>query len=168
MSNFQIFKVTTLPQNPVPNGVYLKPSSEADYFEIHVADSTGSSLKKTPSISDFEIMLLQAAVFRITTKSVIADYILTLLDGGGKTLIEANSPTDITITVPNNSVIPFDIGTTIMLVQAGVGKLFFTPGDGGVTILTPETLVSRKQHGHMSLIKVGVNTWRLEGNLEAL
>jgi hypothetical protein len=167
MSNFQIFKVTTLPVTPVPNGVYLIPSSEPDYFEIYVADSLGSSLKKTPSITDFEIMLLQAAIFRVTVKPITTNYTLTLLDGNGKTLIEASSATDMTVTVPSNASVAFDIGTSLMFVQADVGKVIFAPA-AGVTILTPETLTTRKQHGHVSLIKVATNTWRLEGNLEAL
>ena len=167
MSNFQIFKVNTIPAQPVPNGVYLKASAEAGFFEIHVANADGTTTRKTPTLSDFEVMLLQATLFKLTIKDITSNYTLALVDGGGKTLIQANHATGLTITVPTNANVAFDPGTSIMICQAGVGQITFV-GEPGVTILTPETLITRKQEGSVTLIKVSTNVWRIEGNLETL
>ena len=167
MSKFQIFKVTTIPAQLVPNAVYLKSSPEPGFFEIHVANSDGTETRKTPTLSDFEAMLLQATLFKLTIKDITSNYTLALVDGGGKTLIQANHATGLTITVPTNANVAFDPGTSIMISQAGVGQIAFV-GEPGVTILSPETLITRKQEGCVTLIKVSTNVWRIEGNLETL
>lgn len=167
MSAFQIFKVTTIPAQLVPNGVYLKASAEAGFFEIHVANSTGTSTRKTPTLGDLELMLTQANIFKLNIKEVTANYTLGLVDGNGKTLIHANHATGLTITVPTNANAAFDPGTSIMICQSGAGQVTFAP-EAGVTILSPETLITRKQEGCVSLIKINTNVWRIEGNLETL
>lgn len=165
MSNFQIFKVNSIPAQLVPNAVYLKASAEPGFFEIHVANADGTATRKTPTLSDFELMPQQASVFKLTIKDITSNYTLALVDGGGKTLIQANHATGLTITVPTNANVEFQPGTSIMVAQAGVGQITFV-GEAGVTILTPETLITRKQEGCVSLIKIATNVWRIEGNLE--
>ncbi len=167
MSKFQIFKVTSIPTTLVPNAVYLKSAAENGFFEIHVANSDGTATRKTPTLSDFEVMLLQANLFKLSIKDITSNYTLALVDGGGKTLIQANHATGLTITVPTNANVAFDTGTSIMICQAGVGQITFV-GEPGVTILSPETLITRKQEGCVTLIKVSTNVWRIEGNLETL
>ena len=167
MSKFQIFKVTSIPTTLVPNAVYLKSAAENGFFEIHVANADGTATRKTPTLSDFEVMLLQANLFKLSIKDITSNYTLALVDGGGKTLIQANHATGLTITVPTNANVAFDPGTSIMICQAGVGQITFV-GEPGVTILSPETLITRKQEGCVTLIKVTTNVWRIEGNLETL
>lgn len=167
MSNFQIFKVTAIPTQLVPNAVYLKSSPEPGFFEIHVANSDGTETRKTPTLSDLELLLIQASIFKLSIKDIAADYTLNLVDGKGKTLIQANHATGLTITVPTNANVAFDNGTSIMICQAGIGQITIAP-EAGVTILSPETLITRKQEGCVSLIKIDTNVWRIEGNLETL
>lgn len=167
MSNIQIFKVNSIPAQLVPNAVYLKASAEPGFFEIHVANSDGTATRKTPTLGDLELLLIQASIFKLSIKDITSNYTLTLADGGGKTLIQASHATGLTITVPTNANVAFDPGTSIMVCQAGVGQITFVP-EAGVTILSPETLVTRKQEGCVSLIKVNTNVWRIEGNLETL
>lgn len=167
MSKFQIFKVTSIPSTLVPNAVYLKASAEADFFEIHVANEDGTATRKTPTISDLELIVLQASLFKLNIKDITSNYTLVLVDGGGKTLIQANHATGLTVTVPTNASVGFQIGTSIMFAQTGVGQITFV-GESGVTILSPESLTTRKQEGCVSLIKINTNVWRIEGNLETL
>lgn len=70
------------------------------------------------------------------------------------------------LTVPPNSVVDFPVGTRIDLGQDGVGQTTVAAG-AGVTIRTPGTLKLRKQWAKATLIKRAINTWDLEGNLEA-
>jgi hypothetical protein len=72
----------------------------------------------------------------------------------------------ITATVPNESVIPFSVGNTITVEQAGAGALTIAAASG-VTIRTPETLVLAKQYAVATLMKIGANEWVLTGNLTA-
>lgn len=60
---------------------------------------------------------------------------------------------------------PMPTGGVILFGKHGAGNITLV-ADVGVTINTPETLVLSKMHGKISLIKVGPNTWDVEGNLE--
>jgi hypothetical protein len=55
-------------------------------------------------------------------------------------------------------------GGTVVIGKHAVGNITFVAGPG-VVINTPDTLVLNKLHGKVTLIKVGANTWDLEGNL---
>lgn len=88
-----------------------------------------------------------------------------VLTEGGK-YIRMNSASAITYTVPTNATVAFPLGTIIHLRQLGVGQLTIV-ASGGVTITTPETLKTRKQHSNISLLKVGTDAWELTGDMEA-
>jgi hypothetical protein len=70
-----------------------------------------------------------------------------------------------TYTIPTNAVLPCDIGTTVVLGQAGDGTV--TVDGAGVTFRTPETLSIRKLNGKITLMKTGTDRWDVEGNLTA-
>ena len=59
---------------------------------------------------------------------------------------------------------PMPIGGSTVFSQNGTGVLTFVAGPG-VTINTPSTLSINKLNGKVVLIKVGPNTWDIEGNL---
>lgn len=68
------------------------------------------------------------------------------------------------ITVPPNSSVAFDVGTTIVNRQAAAGQLTFVPG-GGVTINTPSTLKSRGVGSVTRITKISTDAWDLYGDL---
>jgi len=90
----------------------------------------------------------------------------SLLDTHLGNVILLNSASAIGYTVVANATVSAPIGTTIVLGQSGVGQVQIIPA-GGVVIRTPETLLIRKQHGKVTLIKTGSDTWDVEGNLQA-
>lgn len=90
---------------------------------------------------------------------------LALTDALG--YIRCTSGSATTVTVPANASVAFDIGAQINIRQAGEGQVTVAPA-GGVTINTPETLKTRKQHSLITLIKVAENTWDILGDLETV
>jgi hypothetical protein len=93
----------------------------------------------------------------------VVDYALTL--GDDLKLLVLNSTSEIHLIIPLNSVVPFEIGTSIMVSQGGSGSVKVVAADIGVTIRTPDTYYLAKQYAKASIIKVGTNVWELEGNL---
>ena len=88
----------------------------------------------------------------------IANYTLVLSDAGK--VVELDSPTDVTLTIPTNALVPFPIGVIIGVYQAGAGVVSFA--GVGVTIRNPGVLAQYKEG---SLRKRGLNEWVLVGAL---
>lgn len=70
-------------------------------------------------------------------------------------------------TIPPNSSVAFDIGTTITFIQLGAGLVTLVAG-AGVTLIPPPgcTLVSGGQYAVMSAVKIGTNVWVCTGQFE--
>lgn len=81
------------------------------------------------------------------------------------TTILCSHATGINITVPADATDDLDDGFVVDLVQSGAGQITVV-ADTGVTINTPETLLSAKQWATISLIKVAADTWVLSGNID--
>lgn len=93
-----------------------------------------------------------------------ASYTLTLEDNGK--CVQMGSGSAQNLTVPLNASVPFPIGAQIVISNAGAG-LTTVVATGGVTINTSRTLVLRAQHSMAALVKTGINTWTLSGDLTA-
>ena len=93
-----------------------------------------------------------------------ATYTFILTDAGK--YVRGNRGTAQTFTVPPNSSVAYATGSKLHVRQAGAGQITLAEGSG-VTINTPETLLIAKQHGTVTLVKVGTDEWDLMGNLEA-
>ena len=95
--------------------------------------------------------------------------------------IRVNASTDATVSVPPDSTWagsqqyfennfnpvtpgPMPIGGCLIVGKTGLGNVTFVPG-AGVTINTPDGLSIDRKHGKVSLIKIGLNEWDIEGNL---
>lgn len=70
-----------------------------------------------------------------------------------------------TVTIPPNSVVPFEIGTQISFKQANTAVLDFAAG-GGVTIESRGALVTAAgQSAVMSIVQDSPDVWSLFGDL---
>jgi hypothetical protein len=92
-----------------------------------------------------------------------SSYTLALSDDGK--LVDMNSGSALTVTVPKASVVPFAIGAVIAIRQAGAGQVTITPVDGTVIINNSAGLKTASQYGMASLVKLSQNTWTVTGNL---
>jgi hypothetical protein len=107
------------------------------------------------------ILISATDILTIDTKS--ENYTLVLSDSGK--VIIFNSPDDLTLTVPLNSSVEFEIGTQIAIIRNGAGDVTFVAG-AGVTILSIDEKVKiSDQHGSAALLKIGTDIWQLIGSL---
>ena len=128
----------------------------------------GSSLTlTTPNIGaaiGASLYATNAVVDHSTTNERTSNY--TLLIGDDGIIVEANSTSPITITVPLNSTTNFPIGTKITLIRTNTGAV--TVGFAvGVTVNATPGLLLRAQWSAATLLKRGTNTWLLMGDLSS-
>lgn len=88
-------------------------------------------------------------------------YTLVLSDKN-KLVTLANSSA-VTLTVPTDSAAPFEIGTTINIMQAGSGQVTIV-GASGVDVRSTPGLKLRAQWSNASLYKWKTNEWILSGD----
>jgi hypothetical protein len=101
----------------------------------------------------------------ITTNRQTASYTLVLADRGK--LLEMNSASANTATIPLNSSVAFPIGTKIDVTQYGAGQTTLV-ATSGVTIRTANGwLKLNAQYAAATLIKIATDEWYLFGNLNA-
>lgn len=97
-------------------------------------------------------------------ESKTASFTLALADAGKMILV--NTGTDITVTIPLNSSVAFDIGTEIEITRLGAGEVTIA-GATGVTIDSILSMTSvSDQYGVVALKKLDTNEWLLAGALK--
>ncbi len=98
----------------------------------------------------------------VVVSSQIASYTLAFSDAG--TVIEMNSSSATSITVPTDATILFPVGTVIEITQTGNGAVSIA-GASGVTLHSPATFQTRTKWSSVGLRKRAVNDWLLSGDL---
>jgi hypothetical protein len=74
----------------------------------------------------------------------------------------------ITLTIPPDADVNFDIATSISVVQGGSGAILFSAGDDTVTINSFNGLTQTAgQFATASILKTAAGTWLLTGALTA-
>lgn len=91
------------------------------------------------------------------------NYTLELLDAIPQPkVVTMNVATSNTVTIPNNTSVPFPIGSQVLIYQIGAGNTSIV-GDVGVTI---DSVFANKsvlyQYAICKLVKTGINTWNLQ------
>lgn len=130
---------------------------------------TGTPTAPTPTAGDSSTRIATTAFVgtAIGTATVpintqTASYTLVLSDQGG--IVQMNSGSAQTLTVPPNSSVAFPIGTVIVIVQLGAGALSVAAG-AGVTINANPGLNFGGRYAQATLYKRATDTWVLAGNL---
>ena len=81
-------------------------------------------------------------------------------------LIEVDSVSATTITIPLNSAVAYPVGTTLDILQTNTGQVTIA-GDGGVTVNATPGLKLRTRWSSATLLKRAENTWVVFGDLSA-
>jgi plasmid maintenance system antidote protein VapI len=81
-------------------------------------------------------------------------------------LIEMNSVSETTLTIPLNSAVAFPVGTSIDILQTNTGQVTIA-GDAGVTVNATPGLKLRTRWSSATLFKRAINTWVVYGDLTA-
>ncbi|KAA2285421.1 hypothetical protein [Arenimonas fontis] len=137
------------------------PLADADLAELEQPGEAAGTRSRKVALAILRAYALTSPVNAQSGTS----YTLALSDAFR--LVTMDNAAANTLIVPKNSVVAFPVGTRIDLGQDGSGQTTIAPVDGDVTIRTPETLKLRKRWAKATLIKRAVDTWDLEGNLEA-
>jgi hypothetical protein len=93
-----------------------------------------------------------------------ASYTLASSDHG--TMIDMNSASAQTLTVPLNSSVALSTGFYVIIRQKGAGQVTVSPS-GGVTVNPSSTLKTGGQYSIIVLIKVDTDTWAIGGDMSA-
>lgn len=94
-----------------------------------------------------------------------SNYTLSLLSERD-TMIEVNSSSEVTITIPAESAVAYPVGTSIDIMATNTG-LVTIAGAGGVTVNATPGLKLRTQWSSATLFKRGSNSWVVYGDLKA-
>jgi len=81
-------------------------------------------------------------------------------------LIEMDSVSATTLTIPLNSAVAFPVGTSIDILQTNTGQVTIA-GDAGVTVNATPGLKLRTRWSSCTLFKRAINTWVVYGDLTA-
>jgi hypothetical protein len=101
----------------------------------------------------------------MTIDSKTANYTLVLGDRGK--VIEVNSSSSLTVTVPTNASVAFATGATVAVTRRGTGDVTIA-GSSGVTLRSDSgRLKIGKQYAAIVLLKIGTDEWMVLGNLKA-
>lgn len=82
------------------------------------------------------------------------------------TIIEINSTSETTVTIPNDSSVNYPVGTTLDIIQTNTGQVTIA-GAGGVTVNATPGLKLRARWSSVTLLKRSANTWLAFGDLSA-
>ena len=88
---------------------------------------------------------------------------LSLIDAGQ--LLYTTNGSGVTITIPPNSYVGFDVGTTISISQDGVGQVEVV-GDTGVTLWDPNGAKTKSQYSMITIVKRAEDIWQIAGDTE--
>jgi hypothetical protein len=91
-----------------------------------------------------------------------ANYTLALADAG--TVVEMNSSSARTVTIPINSSVAFPVGTVIEVQRLGTGLVAIVP-TGGVTLHSPAGVAARAQYSSILLRKRATDEWVVAGDV---
>lgn len=82
------------------------------------------------------------------------------------TIVEVNSSSATTVTIPADAAVAFPVGTTLDIIQTGTGQVTIA-GDTGVTVNATPGLKLRAQWSSVTLLKRAANSWLVFGDTSA-
>ena len=86
---------------------------------------------------------------------------ITLADTDNNTVVRCTSATAVTLTIPST----LAAGFSCMVIQAAAGEITIAAGAGTTLNSFGNLLKTAGQHAPASIIRVGVGTYNLSGNL---
>jgi hypothetical protein len=145
---------------------YLEPSPVLGHlYQLFVFLDASQDVKGGPSTA-FSYVVLAAEVLsgemEVNAQSGTS-YTPTLTDANDYIVVTNSSP--ITLTIPPDSSVAYDVGTTLTIEQGGTGTITVSPGSG-VTINSRGSLLSLNGlYAVATCVKTATDTWTLTGDL---
>ena len=107
--------------------------------------------------------LTEATLATFATKT--ASYTVALADQGNVVEVDSSSPT--TVSIPLNSAVAFPIGCSIDVFQKGTGQVTIGKTDASIVVYNTPGLKFRDRYSMATLTKRDTNTWIVSGDLTA-
>jgi hypothetical protein len=108
---------------------------------------------------------VKAGVPSITTINQQSGAYTSVLTDRDK-LVEINSASGVTLTIPTNASVAYPVGTSFDILQTGAGQVTIA-GTAGVTVNATPGLKLRTQWSSATLFKRATDTWVVYGDLSA-
>ena len=137
---------------------FADPSASGDAATKSYADARETAAK---SYADGLAATLAPKSATVSTKT--SSYTLALTDA--LTLVQVNSSSNLTVTVPPNSSVAFPTGTQILVSRLGSGTVTIAAGSGVTLQAAGSELALRVQYSVAGLLKTATNTWAVFGDL---
>lgn len=99
----------------------------------------------------------------LTLNTQTGSYTLALSDASN-VVVNINSSSAATVTVPTNAAVGFPVGTAIEVRRGGTGMVAILAASG-VTLEALAGLVARARYSQITLLKTGTNTWWVTGDV---
>jgi len=163
VNRFEFWNGTTWTPIADPNAATLAGTETLTNKTMSGSSNTFSNIP-VGAISGLDTALTSYASKYIAVNNKTASYTLVLADDGK--LVEMGVGSANTLTIPLNSSVAYPIGTTIVVLQSGVGQTTIA-GTGGVTVNGTPGLKLRTQWSSSTLVKRGTDVWIAMGDLSA-
>ena len=146
-------------------GVTTEPSTTVDFTQGSLDDLAVNNITAAGVVFSDGTQTKEGVPSRTPIISKTSSYTLTALTERDS-LIEVDSSSAVTITIPTNSAVAFPIGTTLDILGVNTG-LITIAGDTGVTVNATPGLKLRTQWSSCTLFKRAENSWVVYGDLKA-
>lgn len=149
---------TFIPDATNSSEVFSGSAGSAVFGSITSTTATLTDNSTTVATTEF----VQKAALGISTQT--SSYTLVLSDAGK--LVEFNSSSNLTLTIPANSSVAFPVGTQIVVARLGSGKVNIAITTDTLYSVSSNRYIS-SQYGAATLVKRTSTTWYLFGDLSA-
>lgn len=146
-------------------GVTTEPSTTVDFTQGSLDDLELNNLTAAGIIFSDGTQTKEGVPSRTPIVQKTGSYTLSSLSERDS-LIEVDSTSPVTITIPTNSAVSFPIGTTLDILGINTG-LITIAGDTGVTVNATPGLKLRTQWSSATLFKRATDSWVVYGDLKA-
>lgn len=146
-------------------GVTTEPSTTVDFTQGSLDDLELNEIKTAGVVFSDGTQTKEGVPSRTPIISKTASYTLSALSERDS-LIEVDSSSAVTITIPTNSAVAFPVGTTLDILGVNTG-LITIAGDTGVTVNATPGLKLRTQWSSATLFKRAENSWVVYGDLKS-
>lgn len=146
-------------------GVTDEPTTTINFAQGSLDDAAVNNLTAAGIIFTDGTQTKEGVPSRTPIISKTASYTLSSLSERDS-MIEVNSTSGTTITIPTNAAVAFPIGASIDISQISSGQVTIV-GDSGVTVNATPGLKLRTQWSTATLFKRGIDSWLVYGDLTA-
>ena len=131
--------------------------------EFGYLDGVTSAIQTQLDAKATTAALTDATLASFATKT--ASYTLALTDQGN--VVEVDSSSATTVSIPLNSAVAFPVGCSIDVFQKGTGQVTIGKADASIVVYNTPGMKFRAQYSMATLTKRDTNTWIVSGDLTA-